>query len=162
MSNLPTAAEADRALAATMKELASFSRVPFRKILAELVGSAPTPEAIAAFAAKYPDKWAAAVSIFAGLAGFEKGLVALNFYNVAQLSDVALLAEIEKGDAGLARLGLKRAPVIIDQPPEAEGITPNPATVAGTIAAGGNMSGAPRPAAERGPDGGYIDPTEAV
>lgn len=200
MTNLPTTEEADRALAATMRELASFSRMPFRKVLAELLGAAPTPEAIAAFAAKYPDKWAAAVSIFSGLAGFEKGLVALNVYNVGAMSDVQLLAEIAAGDEGLAKLGLKRAPVTIDQPPApAEGVSP----AADPVAAGGNLEPprqsvgtcselptdchsagcpadvpkkigtnsysaqenrreAPRPAAERGPDGGYVDPTEAV
>lgn len=156
--HLPTIEEADRALTATMRELASFSRVPFRKILAELVGSAPTPEAIKAFAAKYPDKWAAAVSIFAGLAGFEKGLVSLNVYNVGAMSDVQLLAEIAAGDEGLAKLGLRRAPVTIEQePPQAE----EPAPVESKPAVE-NVRGEPRPAAERGPDGGYVDPAGAV
>lgn len=159
MTMLPTAEEADRALAATMRELASFSRVPFRKLLGELIGAAPTAEAIRAFAEKYPDRWAQAVSIFAGLAGFEKGLVSLNVYNVGAMSDVQLLAEIAAGDAGLEKLGLRRPPITIDQPAQAEESAPLPN--AGD--ARENSREAPRPAAgARGPDGDYIDPAAEV
>ncbi len=159
------AEEAAEALAMTMKHLAGFSRVPFQKILAQLIGCAPTAEAITAFAEKHPDRWAQAVAIFGGLAGFEKGLVALNVYNVGSMSDVQLLAEIAKGDEGLARLGLKRAPVVIEQPPQAEGPASRPATAN----VGGNRGEAPRPAAELHPPvverdaaGNVVDPAGTV
>jgi hypothetical protein len=163
MRNVPTAAEADAALAATIRELTGFSRVPFRKILAELIGCAPTPEAIRVFAEKHPDRWAQAIAIFGGLAGFEKGLVSLNVYNVGAMSDVQLLAEIAAGDEGLAKLGLKRAPRVIDAAP-AEVLAPASESA---IAAGGTLpeqkqSDAPPPAAERDGAGAYVDPAAAV
>lgn len=167
MKIVPTPEEAAEAMRLTMKELAVHSRVPFRKILAQLIGCAPTAEAITAFAEKHPDRWAQAVSIFGGLAGFEKGLIALNFYDVGSMSDVALLAEIAKGDEGLARLGLKRAPVVIEQPPQAEVLSPTePADLPNPLGATAdsaqeNRREAPRPAAERDSEGKYIDPAGA-
>lgn len=162
MTMIPTAEEADRALAATMRELASFSRVPFRKLLGELIGAAPTAEAIKAFAEKHPDRWAQAVTIFAGLAGFEKGLVSLNVYNVGAMSDVQLLAEIAAGDEGLAKLGLRRAPVVIDQPASAEVLATEPAISTAGVAGGEITRDAPPPAAERDAAGDYVDPAKAV
>lgn len=175
---VPTAEEAAEAMRMTMKELAVHSRVPFRKILAQLIGCAPTAEAILVFAEKHPDRWAQAVAIFGGLAGFEKGLVSLNFYDVGSMSDVALLAEIAKGDEGLAKLGLKRAPVVIEQPPQAEVLTPVsagiPAAMPNPLGATAdnaqeNRREAPRPAAELHPPvverdeaGNVVDPAGAV
>lgn len=163
MKIVPTPEEAAEALRMTMKELAVHSRVPFRKILAQLIGCAPTAEAITTFAEKHPDRWAQAISIFGGLAGYEKGLVSLNFYDVGSMSDVALLAEIAKGDEGLARLGLKRAPVVIEQePPQAGESIPNGNTTAEIMPERENRGEAPRPAAERDAGGDYVDPAGAV
>jgi len=76
---------------------------------------------------------------------------------VGNMSDVQLLAEIARGDEGLAKLGLKRAPVVIEQePPQAGVLAPaSPPNPLGTTAAnaqdirqGENVGEAPRPAAE--------------
>lgn len=82
-----------------MRELAAQTRAPFRRVLAELIGARPTPEAIRRFADKYPDRWAQAVSIMGGLAGYERGVVEVNVFNIKGLSDADLdrrLAEIER------------------------------------------------------------------
>ena len=131
------------AVRAVERELGAFDRRPFREVLAELIQAKPTVEQIKAFAVRYPDKWAQAVTMFAGLAGYEKGMVTLNVYNVAQLSDVALLQEIAKGEEGMAKLGLRRAPVTIE---------------------GEKRGDAPRPAAEveRDAAGDIVDPAGAV
>lgn len=154
MTMMPTAEEAARALTATMRELTRHSRLPFRQILAELIGAKPSAADLQAFAAKYPDKWAQALTMMANLSGYEKGLIELNVYNIGNMSDVQLLAELAAGEGELAKLGLRRAPVTIDQPPIAAGGPSAPPIE--------KESEAPRPAAERGPDGGYVDPTEAV
>jgi hypothetical protein len=82
-----------------VRELAAQARAPFRRVLAELIGARPTPEAIRRFADKYPDRWAQAVSIMGGLAGYERGVVEVNVFNIKGLSDADLvkrLAEVEK------------------------------------------------------------------
>jgi hypothetical protein len=99
------------ALAKTMRYLGSMSRVPFRKVLAELVGAKPTPEAVRRFADKYPDRWAQAVSIMAGLAGYERGVVELNLFNVRGLADSALLTELQEVRAALRKIAPKVADV---------------------------------------------------
>ena len=81
-----------------MRELSAQARAPFRRVLAELIGARPTPEAVRRFADKYPDRWAQAVSIMGGLAGYERGVVEVNVFNIKGLSDADLdrrLAEVE-------------------------------------------------------------------
>lgn len=55
-------------------ELAALSRGPFRRILTDYLGFAPTGPALQRFANKFPDKWANAVGILAQLAGYKKEL----------------------------------------------------------------------------------------
>ncbi len=55
-------------------ELRRFSREPFMDILATLIHSAPTPEVLQLWAAKHPDKWAAAISTMARVSGFHDKL----------------------------------------------------------------------------------------
>lgn len=75
----------------------------FRRTLGELLGCRPTVEAMSAFAEKHPDRWAQAVSIMAGLSGFDRGVGAtINIYNVDQLSDAQLMARQIELDAQLS------------------------------------------------------------
>jgi hypothetical protein len=48
------------------------SQRPITDVLARLIGDDPDPEAVSDFAARHPDRWAHAVAIFAGLAGFSR------------------------------------------------------------------------------------------
>lgn len=96
------------ALAETLRYLGSMSRTPFRKVLGELLECKPTPEAVRRFADKYPDRWAQAVSMMAGLSGFDRGVVEVNVFNVKGLSDVDLMAryaELQRQLAALAKTG---------------------------------------------------------
>jgi hypothetical protein len=97
------------AMAEALREVTKQSRQPFRRLLADLIGAAPEPEALTAFAQRYPDKWAQALSIMAGLAGYEKGLVELNLFNIGGLSDAQVLARLDADEAELVKLGLRRA-----------------------------------------------------
>lgn len=107
------------ALELVARQLALLDRTPFRKLLGEILECRPTRAAMTEFAQKHPDKWAQALSMVAGLAGFERGInIQVNTFNVREMSDAELIAE------GL-RLGLPppdaphRAPVTIeaDGPP---------------------------------------------
>lgn len=167
MTGMVTREMREMATRTVLKQIGNYDRGPFRTILAELIGAAPTADEVKAFAAKSPDKWAQAVTMFAGLAGFEKGMVSLNFFNVGAMSDVALLAELAAGDEALAKLGLKRErpPVTIENPPQAVA-GPADGFVVGTGAGYAEKLAevaAPGPAApERAADGGYVDPAGAV
>ena len=108
---------------AVFKALTRYDRTSFRRVLADLVGAAPTPEQLKEFAAKSPDKWAQALAILGGLAGFERGVVlSVNHYNVGEMSDAALLARARELEAALREAG----PAIIDAEivpePAAEGV----------------------------------------
>lgn len=92
-----------RALDFTLRYLASMSRAPFRQVLAELIRAKPTPEAVRRFADKYPDRWAQAVSMMAGLSGFERGIIEVNVFNIKGLSDAELMAQLEQLRAAAAR-----------------------------------------------------------
>jgi hypothetical protein len=89
-----------QALSETFRALTRYERRPFMAMLAEMLDCKPTPAAIRAFAEKSPDRWAQAVSIIAGLAGFDRGVgPSINIYNVGAMSDVELakrLAELDK------------------------------------------------------------------
>jgi len=87
------------ALADTFKALSRMDRVPFRKVLADLLECAPTPENIRALAEKSPDRWAQALSIVAGLAGFDRGIgPTINLYNVGNMSDAQLMERLSELD----------------------------------------------------------------
>lgn len=104
----------DEALATVMvlRELERLERKPFRKVLADLLGCAPTKEAIRAFSEKHPDRWAQALSIVAGLAGYERGVtINLGVLNVAEMSDAALFAKRKEfGDAVARAIDVTPAP----------------------------------------------------
>lgn len=94
--------------AETMRYLASMSRSPFRKVLAELIEAKPTPEAVRRFADKYPDRWAQAVSMMAGLSGFDRGVIEVNVFNIKGLSDAELMRRLEQVTAEVAALARPR------------------------------------------------------
>lgn len=86
---------------AIANKLLRLDRGPFRDMLVELMGCAPEPAAMREFADKHPDKWAQAVTMMAGLAGFEKGVVVnLGVLNVGGMTDAQLIEEATR--AGVA------------------------------------------------------------
>lgn len=72
------------------KELAKLMRSPFRRILADYLGFAPTPEAIQRLAEKSPDRWIQGAIMLAGLAGFTKDTTVNVNHNVEVHSDSEL------------------------------------------------------------------------
>lgn len=85
------------------KELKKQSREPFKRALQRVLGFAPTGKALEEFANKHPDRWAQAVTILAGLSGYEKGVnVTLNTRKpVEQMTDAELLEEYMRGQVAL-------------------------------------------------------------
>lgn len=92
------------------RQLAAMSRQPFRDLLREMIGAAPTPEAIRRFADKYPDRWAQATSILAGLAGYERGIVEVNVFHIKGLSDADLMRRLDEVEAALAAASPRAKP----------------------------------------------------
>lgn len=74
------------------QKLRQYDRTPFLDLLAAYVECAPTPEAMEAFATKYPDRYINALTALGRLAGFtEKREVEFSGnVNVRQLSDSQL------------------------------------------------------------------------
>ena len=74
------------------------SRDPFIHVLADLLECQPTLDAIQAFANRYPDRWAQAVTMMARLAGYNETLEVKNdlTINVRDKSDSELLRELGK------------------------------------------------------------------
>lgn len=131
------------AYAETMRYLASMSRSPFRKVLAELIEAKPTPEAVRRFADKYPDRWAQAVSMMAGLSGFDRGVIELNVFNIKGLSDIELMRRLDHIDAEVTRL---RGPRLTGEMVDAEVVgSPDATNVApeATIVAQSTLEPAP-------------------
>lgn len=87
-------------------QLENFSRNPFRDILAATLNAAPTPAEIRVFAARWPDRWANLVTMFARLAGYsEKSEVITNNYVlIANLSDSELLKRLHNLESILRSL----------------------------------------------------------
>lgn len=84
-----------RELARIEKELLKKDRQPFRKELARVLGIRPTEAALKAWANKYPDKWAQAVTMLASLSGYQQGVdVNVKMMDPSQMTDVALFAFI--------------------------------------------------------------------
>src|SRR6266850_2588985 len=84
----------DEVMRELVKELTKTERAPFSRALQRILGFRPTAEALQKFADKSPDKWAQAVTMLAGLAGYEKGVnVTLTVRPVHQMTDAELLAE---------------------------------------------------------------------
>jgi hypothetical protein len=103
----------DEEIANLTKELKKQAREPFRRALERLLGFRPTEEALRSFSNKYPDKWAQAISILAGLSGYEKGfnITVRHQKPVEQMTDQELIEEQAKIDA---QLGITRR--VIDIP----------------------------------------------
>jgi hypothetical protein len=79
-----------------VEQLNALSRQPFRDVLARFLGCAPTAEAIAAQAERYPDRWAQCVALLARLSGYNEHLEIEGTYvhKGETLSDAAVLARI--------------------------------------------------------------------
>ena len=77
---------------------ATLSREPFQQILASLLDCAPDAETFRQFAKEKPDKWAAAVKTFAGLAGYTEKTETQNSIaiTISTLSDVELMQMLDK------------------------------------------------------------------
>jgi hypothetical protein len=58
----------------TLKEIESYSRAPFRRILSDLVVATPGVEELRTFARKAPDRHAQSMAIVGKLAGFSEKL----------------------------------------------------------------------------------------
>jgi hypothetical protein len=87
-----------------LRSLGKQSREPFRRLLAEVIGASPTPEALRRFADKHPDRWAQALSILGGLAGFDRGVMELNVFNFGSMSDSQLMSRMAELDSEISRL----------------------------------------------------------
>lgn len=81
------------------QELESLSRAPFRRILKDFLGFAPSPDALRKFAEKYPDRWANALSTLSQLGGYKKDVTETNnIIMIGHMDDSALrrrMAELE-------------------------------------------------------------------
>ncbi len=96
-------------------ELKKQAREPFKRALQKVLGFPPTAERLQEFANKSPDRWAQAVSILAGLAGYEKGInVTVRTKPVDQLTDQELLEEVQKGLVAVAALARGKAGEVVD------------------------------------------------
>lgn len=74
----------------------NLQRGPFREILATALSAEPTPQAIRAFATKYPDRWAQMLTMLARLSGYNDKTevdISINM-QVSLLSDADLLARL--------------------------------------------------------------------
>jgi hypothetical protein len=90
--------------AETLAEIAALSRAPFRRILQLYAGAAPSPEALAAQAEKFPDRWAQGLAIAGRLAGYTEKLEiegSVDVHHLHRLSDMELEAEIAALEATL-------------------------------------------------------------
>jgi len=100
--NLPDP-ELDR-LKAIQRAITAGDKSPFQRILADLLGCAPSADALQTFADKAPDRWAQALTIVSKLAGYkETAAVENNFYlTISSMSDAALLHELQSLNSQLA------------------------------------------------------------
>jgi hypothetical protein len=102
----PDPAQEARA-ADTLAEIAALSRAPFRRILQRYADAAPSPEALATQAEKFPDRWAQGLAIAGRLAGYTEKLEiegTVDVHHLHRLSDMELEAELAALDAKLAAL----------------------------------------------------------
>lgn len=82
-----------------LTEIENYSRQPFQRTLAAMLGCEPTPEKIKRFADKWPDRWGQLVAIFARLSGFSEKteVVNVNVLTVIKnASDSELLEKISE------------------------------------------------------------------
>ena len=83
-------------------ELEVLSRAPFVELLADLLEARPSPEALKAFTARHPDRWAQATVMLARLAGYHDklkvdGSLAVQ---VSLMSDAELLDRLAETQVG--------------------------------------------------------------
>lgn len=95
-----------------LAHIEKLSRTPYQELLADFMRSAPDSKAIKAFAQKYPDRWAQAVTIISQLAGFEKGITVNvdKLLIIGEMSDAELLRAMGEIDQQLAASGMLPAP----------------------------------------------------
>ena len=87
-------------------QLAGLSRKPFVDILSDMMMSAPSPEAIKAFAEEHPDRWTNAVRVMANLSGYHdkleiEGNISIEITNSGDADLMAMLEDINQ------KLGIK-------------------------------------------------------
>ena len=94
----PTQAVAPVARDLLLLEVERFSRGPFRDILVDILSAKPDKKSLQAFANKYPDRWAQALTIVARLSGYAEKKEETKNINVMihSMSDAELLAELGK------------------------------------------------------------------
>lgn len=97
------------------KQLATYNRDPFRKILADALSVATTPEELRDFAAKSPDRYAQFITMFTKMSGYNDQ-VDVNV-NVMQRLD-------ELSDAELMMLVDQKMQGLIAAPPQVDDETP--------------------------------------
>lgn len=97
------------------RELEQLDRSSFRRILADYLGYAPTPKAIARLAEKQPDRWIQGLTMLAQLAGFKRDTVEINnnILVVQQMSDSELRKRL--ADAQQAQLELSQSKTLVHQ-----------------------------------------------
>src|SRR4030095_5022964 len=85
----------------------TLAEIAVHRILAAYVDAAPDPEALAAQAEKYPDRWAQGLAIVGRLAGFSEKLEiegSVDIHHLHLLSDMELEAELLRLQAQLDAL----------------------------------------------------------
>lgn len=92
-------------------ELARMMRSPFRRMLADYLGFAPTPEALKRFADKAPDRWIQGAVMLAQLSGYQKEVhvqqdVAVN---VSVMSDAQIAERLAETRAKLGGFHVKQS-----------------------------------------------------
>lgn len=95
-SEAPLPAEQDQ----TRRDLERYSPRPFLKVLARFVDAAPSPEAVAAFARQFPDRYATALKALGGLAGYSTERINLD---VAADLDTLSDSQLQERIAALER-----------------------------------------------------------
>lgn len=85
-------------------ELNRMMRSPFRRMLADYLGFAPTTEALQKFANKSPDRWIQGAVMLAQLAGYSKEVhvVSETTVNVSVMSDADIQVRLNETRAKLA------------------------------------------------------------
>ena len=91
--------------------VSKLSREPFQEVLTHLLEAAPNRDDVHAFAKRYPDRWAQAVTILARLGGYHDKVQidATVSLDVARMSDAQLLQRLGETEEGLAALQADKA-----------------------------------------------------
>lgn len=105
--------------------LGSYSRDPFQRQLAKLLGASPDRNSILAFAKRNPDRWARCVQIFASLAGYTEKIEVEHNFNIDAMSDAEVERRLSEVEALLRGTSTVNQPML-DKPTilEAEEVPP--------------------------------------